>query len=202
MCPRTVESNQRIRDERQEQIFDAALYVFAHQGFAAAKITDIAARAGVSYGLIDHYFGKKEEIYIAVVRRAFEGGLQLMQNGFDRPESPWDRLRFIYTHILAGVKEQPEYIMLVSQIGSNDAIPPDIRALFTDYEKRSFAIQTELIREGQIAGQVIAGDPVELALAISSAITGLANQGFGVPAHPEYSAHFPSIETLLRILAP
>ena len=59
MSPRTEESNQRIREEQRERILEAARMIFAHKGFTDTKMTDIAAAAGVSYGLAYHYFKDK-----------------------------------------------------------------------------------------------------------------------------------------------
>src|SRR5512140_2316913 len=57
----------RLPGERPAQIIDAALDAFSENGFAAAKLDDIARRAGVSKGTIYLYFESKEELFKAVV---------------------------------------------------------------------------------------------------------------------------------------
>ncbi|WP_298179343.1 TetR/AcrR family transcriptional regulator [Saccharomonospora sp.] len=57
-------------DERREQIFACAAELFGARPYAEVSTSDIAARAGVARGLINHYFGTKRELYLAVVRRA------------------------------------------------------------------------------------------------------------------------------------
>ncbi len=57
-------------DERREQIFACAAELFGERPYADVSTSDIAARAGVARGLINHYFGTKRELYLAVVRRA------------------------------------------------------------------------------------------------------------------------------------
>jgi AcrR family transcriptional regulator len=57
----------RLPGERPAQIIDAALDVFSEHGFAAAKLDEIARRAGVSKGTIYLYFDSKEELFKAVV---------------------------------------------------------------------------------------------------------------------------------------
>jgi TetR/AcrR family transcriptional regulator len=57
----------RLPGERPTQIIDAALDVFSEQGFAAAKLDEIARRAGVSKGTIYLYFTSKEDLFKAVV---------------------------------------------------------------------------------------------------------------------------------------
>jgi len=48
--------------DRRRQILDAAVSVFARQGFHACRVSDIAREAGVAYGLVYHYFGSKDQV--------------------------------------------------------------------------------------------------------------------------------------------
>lgn len=57
-------------DARKEQIFDCAAELFGQRPYAEVSTSDIAAEAGVARGLINHYFGTKRELYLAVIRRA------------------------------------------------------------------------------------------------------------------------------------
>lgn len=54
-------------DERSAQILVAARRVFAGSGLAGASMAEIAAEAGVARGLVNHYFGTKRALYLAVV---------------------------------------------------------------------------------------------------------------------------------------
>ena len=59
----------RLPEERPGQILDAALEVFGEHGLAAARLEDIAKRAGLSKGTIYLYFPNKEELFREMVRR-------------------------------------------------------------------------------------------------------------------------------------
>ncbi len=48
--------------DRRRAILDAAVKVFARQGFHSCRVADIADEAGVAYGLVYHYFGSKDEV--------------------------------------------------------------------------------------------------------------------------------------------
>jgi AcrR family transcriptional regulator len=48
--------------DRRRAILDAAVKVFAQQGFHACRVSDIADEAGVAYGLVYHYFPSKDEV--------------------------------------------------------------------------------------------------------------------------------------------
>jgi AcrR family transcriptional regulator len=58
----------RRKEARPQEILEAALSVFAEKGFAAARMDEIAARAGVSKGTIYLYFESKEAVFRALVR--------------------------------------------------------------------------------------------------------------------------------------
>src|SRR4051812_20118599 len=58
----------RLPEERPRQILHAALAVFGERGLAAARLDDIAKRAGLSKGTIYLYFPNKEELFREVVR--------------------------------------------------------------------------------------------------------------------------------------
>jgi TetR/AcrR family transcriptional regulator, fatty acid metabolism regulator protein len=48
--------------DKRRLILDAAIRVFARQGFHATRVSDIADEAGVAYGLVYHYFSSKDEV--------------------------------------------------------------------------------------------------------------------------------------------
>ena len=48
--------------DKRRQILDAAIRVFARQGFHACRVSDIADEAGVAYGLVYHYFKSKDQV--------------------------------------------------------------------------------------------------------------------------------------------
>src|SRR5512140_1840497 len=57
----------RRKADRPGEIVQAALQVFAEKGFAAARLEDIARRAGISKGALYLYFETKEDLFHAVV---------------------------------------------------------------------------------------------------------------------------------------
>src|SRR5215467_13105894 len=106
--PRSSQQNQRLKDVRREQILQAGLTVFAGKGLAAAKISDIAAAADLSYGLVYHYFHDKEELYFALVERALQGTLRLTIAALEQPGTAWERLSTLCSEMLVGLRSTPE----------------------------------------------------------------------------------------------
>jgi AcrR family transcriptional regulator len=60
-------------EQRRKSILNAATEVFAAAGYRAAKVSDVAARIGVSEPVIFQNFGSKEALYAAVLNRAAHG---------------------------------------------------------------------------------------------------------------------------------
>ena len=68
----------RRKEARPQELTAAALELFVEKGFAATRLDEIAARAGVSKGTLYLYFDSKEELFKAVIR---EGLLPLLAEG-------------------------------------------------------------------------------------------------------------------------
>jgi AcrR family transcriptional regulator len=60
----------RRKEARPAEILDAAVAIFAERGFAAARMEDIARRAGVTKGTIYLYFSSKEDVFKSLVRES------------------------------------------------------------------------------------------------------------------------------------
>ena len=67
MSPRTKEQFQDMREERKQQIMEAALEVFAENGYHKSSISQIAKEANISKGLMYNYFQNKEDLLIGVM---------------------------------------------------------------------------------------------------------------------------------------
>ncbi len=62
MCPKTKEQNEIIREEKKSIILDAALHLFAEEGYHSASVSKIANKASISKGLLYNYFNSKEDV--------------------------------------------------------------------------------------------------------------------------------------------
>jgi len=69
-CPITKMKGrwERRKDARPQELLAAALDLFVERGYAATRLDDVAAKAGVSKGTLYLYFANKEELFKAVVR--------------------------------------------------------------------------------------------------------------------------------------
>jgi AcrR family transcriptional regulator len=205
MSPRSSLSNQKIRDERRDQILHAALKVFAYKGLKAARIAEIAAQANISQGLIHHYFICKEDVFTAVVERAMTGALSAFDNTVGVNSDPWERLKLITERMLQGLVIHPEYMLILTQSLVNQDTPPEVGKLVASLGQQVNTHLVRLIEAGQAAGEVAKGNPQELAMIFFATIQGLAitqfTQGMFTQSTPFSSTNFlPSPATVLRIL--
>jgi AcrR family transcriptional regulator len=79
MADRTVSRWRRRKEARPDEILAAALASFAERGFAATRLEDVAARAGISKGTLYLYFKGKEELFEAVVRATLVPNLERLE---------------------------------------------------------------------------------------------------------------------------
>jgi AcrR family transcriptional regulator len=203
MAPRQEEANQRIKDERREQILEAALRIFARKGLAAARISDIAAAAELSYGLVYHYFRDKEEIFVELVRRAVGGGVQVTQAALNAEGPPLERLHALCEEMVEGVRDDPEYLLLVIQATTQASLPEAAREPIARLSEQTYENLAALIRECQDAGQVVSGDPRELTELYFAVIQGLALSRSSRPLRAHYGMmqqeFFPSAGAVMRL---
>ncbi len=200
MSPRNEETNKQIRDERRDQILRAALQVFARKGLTATKISDIAAAAQLSHGLIYHYFKSKDEIFTVLATQALDTSANIIIQASNLPATPWERLKTMTEAIVPAAYQGigPYYFLIVVQAFTSEAVPPQVKELAA----RQSTLYTEhlvpLIREGQQRGEIAAGDPLQLAVSFTSMIQGIAiEKTLGGEALP-----LPTAEIILRLFKP
>ena len=95
-------------------ILDAAITVFARQGFHHCRVSDVADEAGVAYGLVYHYFDSKEEI----LNELFLERWQIMLDAIaeiDRLEEvpARDKLYMIASFIIDSYRHHPDLMKVI-----------------------------------------------------------------------------------------
>src|SRR5690349_15980293 len=83
---------QRRAEDRPREICAAALDVFAEKGFAAAKLDEIARRAGVSKGTLYLYFEDKEDLFRAVVRDTVAPNVATIRQAVEAVDLPFQQI--------------------------------------------------------------------------------------------------------------
>jgi TetR/AcrR family transcriptional regulator len=115
-----AEARRRDPDATRLAILDAAEVIFVEKGFAAASMSDIAARAVVTKSLIHHHFGSKEELWLEVKRRSVEEYVKaqraIMASNAADEESLAESLR-IYFRFL---EHNPNFVRLSTWMNLED----------------------------------------------------------------------------------
>lgn len=175
--PRTREDNQRIKDDRREQILHSALYVFAAKGLNAAKISDIAERSGISQGLMYRYYASKEEIFVALIRTAIERmnkaatQLELMQ------EPAGTKVDLAIGELFKGLdsnKETALYYLLLTQAAVSEAVPQEAKDLLKTKNLVQHKVMQNIFLQGQKDGVINEFSCSDLSLLFWATINGLA----------------------------
>ncbi len=176
MSPRTEAANQQIREERQRNILDAALKLFAIKGLSATKISDIAVEANLSYGLIYHYFNTKDQIFTELVKEAMKISINVFKQGSKLPVGPLEKIKIITEKIIEdGYSGRGVYyFLLIIEAANSDIVPAEVKK-FRERRKGIYHhLLTPIIIEGQKIGEIIEEEPVRLATAYFALIKGLA----------------------------
>jgi AcrR family transcriptional regulator len=88
---RKIARRARTLDERQAKeraILDAALAIFVEQGFASARLDDVAERAGVAKGTLYLYFESKQALFEALVRTGIAAPVDAMRERILASDAP------------------------------------------------------------------------------------------------------------------
>ena len=123
--------------ERRDQILDAANELFAERGYDEVTIEDIAKRAGVTRGLVHHYFGGRKEVYIALVERL--GAVREEQLRAPVGRSARARVADSVSRWLDWT-EANRTIYLGTIAPGEDIADPDVRRVVADLVRRAVAL--------------------------------------------------------------
>jgi TetR/AcrR family fatty acid metabolism transcriptional regulator len=99
--------------DKRRLILDAAVRVFARQGFHTCRVSDIADEAGVAYGLVYHYFSSKEEILDTLFLERWDVMLAAIADADSSDRSPREKLHAIATFIVESYRHDPELMKVI-----------------------------------------------------------------------------------------
>jgi TetR/AcrR family transcriptional regulator, fatty acid metabolism regulator protein len=99
--------------DRRRAILDAAVRVFARQGFHACRVSDIADEAGVAYGLLYHYFPSKEEVLNTLFLERWGVMLEMIRE-VDAEQIPVrEKLGAIASFIVDSYRHDPDLMKVI-----------------------------------------------------------------------------------------
>ncbi|MDX1522714.1 MAG: TetR/AcrR family transcriptional regulator [Anaerolineae bacterium] len=191
--PRTSDQNQRIRAATRAKLLDSAMIVFAERGYAHTSIRKIAEHAGVSVGLLYHYFPGKESLLQAV----FDNCMEIISTGFAGVQAvvdPAAKITYLVRYIFGALQADRSFWGLFYSLRSQPAVMAvlgdsfrlwtgRLRMLFTEYLTQSGRESPEIaayvlysLIEGTIQQYLLDPEPYPLE-AVVERIIGEYGQG-------------------------
>ncbi|MCS3491272.1 AcrR family transcriptional regulator [Arthrobacter sp. JUb119] len=185
-----------MRSATRAAVETAAVRVFAHRGFAATNMRQIAVEAGISTGSIYRHYASKEELFDELIDQASRGleavAVQLSTEG--DPLSMIRSFTEVYVADLAANNGAAEFYMVINQGFSTDT-PEGTAARLAATQGTLWRAFTLLIGRGQAAGQITAGDPTRMTSHYFAMLAGITTM------HVALREGFaePDVELILRM---
>jgi TetR/AcrR family transcriptional regulator, fatty acid metabolism regulator protein len=99
--------------DRRRQILDAAIRVFARQGYHNCRVSDIADEAGVAYGLVYHYFKSKDEVLNELFTERWSLLLAAIGDVDRGDGTPREKLDAVAGFIIDSYRHDPELMKVI-----------------------------------------------------------------------------------------
>ena len=179
--PRTKEQFRAMKEEREAVILKTALPLFS----LGQKVTVdlIVEKAKCSHGIVYHYFKNTDQILEKLLKKPIY--TELKQKLFNVEGSSYEKISQIISVLLDVSKEKFENVCYLNMI-------------IKENDKTSLRVfLTKLIRDGQISGTIIGGDPSQLVDSVFLLLKG-TYLTFLLEKHPDIKV--PSVETVMQLL--
>jgi TetR/AcrR family transcriptional regulator, fatty acid metabolism regulator protein len=99
--------------DKRRVILDAAIRVFARQGFHNCRVSDIAAEAGVAYGLVYHYFNSKDQMLNELFSERWSLLLAASEEADSAGGSAREKLGAVAGFIIDSYRHDPELMKVI-----------------------------------------------------------------------------------------
>jgi AcrR family transcriptional regulator len=148
----------KVMEDRREQIIDAAMQAFSQKGYTRATNKDIAREAGITPGLIYHYFESKEALLKSIIEERSPLGLvkSLPPQVLTMP--PAGFLRFLLPQML-GIVEEEKFVQLLRVIFPELVYNPQIAQVVTGFLQQVLGFLTPLFESWMEIGELRQTDP-------------------------------------------
>ncbi|MDO4637975.1 MAG: TetR/AcrR family transcriptional regulator [Lautropia sp.] len=140
---------ERRKEQRPGELLDAALDIFVARGFAAARLDDVAARAGVSKGTLYLYYAGKEDLFKAVVRVKIIPVIEQFRHTIDQANGSSEELMVEVLQGWWNCFSKPQIGGIMKLILSEASNFPEIARFFNDeVASTSHAVIRQLVQRG------------------------------------------------------
>ncbi len=144
----------RRKEDRPQEITDAAFQVFAEKGYAKARVEEVAQRAGVSKGLLYLYFRTKEELFKAVIRSVVMRRLDALLVEVDETELSSEAfIRGPLLEFMTRLPRSPVAIVIRLLIAEGQRHPDLVEFYWDNVVSKGLATISRLVERGIERGE-------------------------------------------------
>lgn len=190
----------QVREERRQQILEAALTVFSQKGFHTANVSDVAAQAGVSQGTIYWYFDSKDDLFQAALLSVFVG----LEEGAFAPlaecATATEKLLALATSMvsMAEMAEVEGLFMLFLGYWASSERREESAQIWTDLLSQYKDVVADIVEEGVSNGEFKPVDAEALVWALLAAYDGLAAYAILMPDLDLERVNMAFVKTLVE----
>ena len=147
--------------DKRRIILEAAVRVFARQGFHTCRVSDIADEAGVAYGLVYHYFKSKDQVLDTLFLERWDVLLEAIRHT-DAQEIPADeKLHQIAGFIIDSYRHDPDLMKVI--IVEVTRAANSFGALHIDKIREAYEGIASIVESARAEGSFKSGIPAEFA---------------------------------------
>jgi AcrR family transcriptional regulator len=150
---------QRRKDARPSEIIEAAIAIFAERGFGAARLEDVARRAGVAKGTVFVYFPTKDDLFRAVAQTVLTSHLERLQGAaadLDRPIAELVPMLLMQAAAVIGEGRLPAMMRLL--VSESRQFPDLARVWHDEVVSKVLGLLTMAIERAQARGEIKSGN--------------------------------------------
>jgi AcrR family transcriptional regulator len=136
--------------DKRRIILDAAVRVFARQGFHSARVSDIADQAGVAYGLVYHYFDSKDEVLDTLFLERWNLLLEAIREVDNGDAPPREKLTTITSFIVDSYRHDPDVMKVI--IVEVTRAANSFGAKHLDQIREAYDLIADIVEDAQTSG--------------------------------------------------
>ena len=137
-------------EERRRLILAAAVRVFARKGYHACRVGEIAEEAGISHGLLYHYFASKEEVLETIFGETWSDLIAAMRGVEESDQPAPEKLRQVAAIFLRAWRREPDLVrVLVHEVARSPQLPGRVVEI-----GHAFRSIERIVEQGQEEGEL------------------------------------------------
>ena len=136
--------------DKRQLILDAAVRVFAREGYHTSRVGDIAEEAGVAHGLLYHYFPSKAEVLATIFRENWRQLLERFHQVEASPEPAPEQLLGVAKILLRTWRNDSDLVrVMVREVARSPHLQGQVEEI-----REAFAAIQRIVERGQARGEL------------------------------------------------